>query len=82
MVVGANFQHQEMAPMAMNNQTYLFKIFFVLSYSFHIHFCSIVLFILHILLQGSKGAQLAIMDVGQICFDIVFSFQHIDVKNP
>jgi hypothetical protein len=34
------------------------------------HICNVVLFILHVLLQTFKGAQFAIMDAKQVCFDL------------
>jgi hypothetical protein len=34
------------------------------------HFFGVVLFILHVLLQGSQVAQLGIMDTGHVCFGL------------
>ncbi len=67
--INANSWCQKMAPMVVKNQLLHFKNVFVLSYSFRIHFCNVILFILHVLLQGFEGTQLAIMDTGQLCFD-------------
>jgi hypothetical protein len=53
------------------------------------HLYGVVLLILHVLLQGFEGAQLEIMDIGQVWFDLqecllvdfFFSSQHIHLKN-
>lgn len=53
------------------------------------HLYGVVLLILHVLLQGSEGAQLEIKDIGQVWFDFqecflvdfFFSSQHIHVRN-